>query len=239
VFHTPYKTIEINSKTRVADVWAEQAIFTSLPRRGMSGYHLVARSPGVSDAEADALTTWSPSHGALIVDDANRTGVSFHSLPSKRYALSRTCEGPGEYSGRGGRQLYTHTLIVDDGTLRRAENQPFALIRDAMALGYLRYRPEPETTLRPVELSSIYTVMGPSDWSEHARELGLSSLGPMVEKLMSGQAVTLAYPGDRMLLAECLIGLVPPESRPRVSFATSLRPSMVRPFRLVLIDATA
>ena len=42
---------------------AEQAIFTSLARRGKSGYHLVARSPGVTESEASALATWSPSHG--------------------------------------------------------------------------------------------------------------------------------------------------------------------------------
>jgi hypothetical protein len=59
----------------------------------MSGYHLVARSRGVSDLEAGALTTWSPSHGALLVDPANRTSVNYHSLPGGRYALSRTCEG--------------------------------------------------------------------------------------------------------------------------------------------------
>src|SRR5271170_5441446 len=107
---------------RAADVWAEQAIFTSLPRRGKAGYHLVARSQGVSDLEAGALTTWSPSHGALIIDAANRTSVNFHNLPSNRYALSRTCAGLAEYSGRGGRQLYTHTLIVDDKMLKQAGN---------------------------------------------------------------------------------------------------------------------
>ena len=53
-------------------VWVEQAIFTSLPRRGTAGYHVVARSPGVSESEAASLATWSPSHGGLIVDASNR-----------------------------------------------------------------------------------------------------------------------------------------------------------------------
>jgi GTPase-associated protein 1 len=220
-------------------VWAEQAIFTSLPRRGKAGYHLVARSPGVSDSEANALTIWSPSHGALIVDDSNRSSANFHPLPGGRYALSRTCEGLGEYSGRGGRQLYTHALIVDDKKLRQAGNQPFSLYRDALALGYLHYRPEPDTTLRPVKLSSLYLATDPAYWTERAGALGLSSLEDWLERLTSNQAVELAYAGDRMLLAECLIGLVPPESRPQVSFATSLRPSMVRPYQLVLIDTAA
>jgi hypothetical protein len=220
-------------------VWAEQAIFTSLPRRGKAGYHLVARSPGVSEAEASALTTWSPSHGALIVDASNTTSVNFHPLPSGRYALSRTCEGLGEYSGRGGRQLYTRVMIIDDKKLRQADNQPFALYRDALALGYLRYHPEPESTLQPVKLSSFYPAKDAGYWTEQARALGLSSLATLLEKLASRKPVELAYSGDRALLAECLVGLVPPESRPDVSFATSLRPSMVRPYHLVLIDAPA
>jgi hypothetical protein len=217
---------------------ADQAIFTSLPRRGKTGYHLVARSPGVSDADANTLATWSPSHGSLIVDASNHTSVNFHPLPSGRYALSRTCEGLGEYSGRGGRQLYTHTLIVDDKTLRQAGNHPITVYRDAMALGYFRYHPEPESTLPAVPLSSLYMVRDDAYWTERAGALGISSPGPLVEKMTSGKTVELTYGGDRTLLAECQIGLLPFDVRPRLSFATSLRPSMVRPFQLVLIDVS-
>jgi hypothetical protein len=218
-------------------MWAEQAIFTSLPRRGMAGYHLVARSPGVSDSEANALATWSPSHGALILDASNRSSANFHPLPGGRFALSRTCEGPGEYSGRGGRQLYTHVLIVDERRLRQADNQPFIVYRDALALGYFQYQPDPSSTLQPVRLSSLHCTHDEAYWTDRAAAIGLPSLRAVLEKLSSGEVVELAYAGDRLLLAECLVGLVPPESRLQVSFATSLRPSMVRPYQLVLIDA--
>jgi hypothetical protein len=218
-------------------MWAEQAIFTSLPRLGKAGYHLVARSPGVTDSEAKAITTWSPSHGALIVDDANQSSVSFHRLPSGRFALARTCEGLPEYSGRGGRQLYTHTLIVDDQMLKRGENQPFAVYRDALALGYYCYRPNPEATLSPVPLSALHRPKDTDFWTEHARSLGLASYLELREQLSAQRAIELNYPGDRAVLAECLIGLLDPESRLEISFATSLRPSMVRPYQLVLLGA--
>jgi phosphinothricin acetyltransferase len=55
-------------------MWVDQAIFTSLNRSGMSGYHVVARSVGVTEAEANALATWSPSLDALIVD-AEAAGI--------------------------------------------------------------------------------------------------------------------------------------------------------------------
>jgi len=218
-------------------VLAEQAIFTSLSRWGKAGYHLVARSPGVTDGEANALTTWSPSHGALIVDESNRWSVNFHPLPSGRFALSRTCEGLPEYSGRGGRQLYTHTLIIDERKMRQANNHPLTIYRDALALGYFRYRASPEPVIPAVPLSRLYSAIDEACWVKRAEALGVMSAAELLEKLSSQKPIELAVSGDRMLIAECLIGLVPPESRPNVSFATSLRPSKVRPYKIALINS--
>jgi len=67
-------------------VWVEQAIFTSLPRHGRGGYHLVSRSKGVSGQDAQAISRWSPSHGSLLQDQSNRVSVNFFSLPGGRFA---------------------------------------------------------------------------------------------------------------------------------------------------------
>src|SRR5262249_51743839 len=85
-------------------MWVGQPIHPSLSGGGGRGYPVAARPPGVAAADVAALTAWSPSQEALIVDDANRTSLQLHPLPSGRLALSRTCQGPAEYSGRGGRQ---------------------------------------------------------------------------------------------------------------------------------------
>src|SRR5437762_2904365 len=140
-----------------AAVLVDQAIFTSMIRRGKAGYHLVSRSPGVTESEASALTAWSPSHGGLIVDGANRVSVNVFPLPSGRYAVGRTREGGAEYSGRGGRQLFTRAVIVDAAKIRQAGYRPFDVYRDALALGHLAYVLNPEPVLKRVELSSIYT----------------------------------------------------------------------------------
>ena len=181
------------------------------------------------------MTTWSPSHGALIVDEANRVSINFHPLPEGRFALSRTCEGTAEYSGRGGRQLYTHALVIDAETLARSGHQPLAIYRDAMALGYLRYQAEPAPMLKPVRLSSIYSRADPSACSARARELGFGSIESTAARLRSDQSITFSYGGDRIELVECLLGVLPPEIVPKVSFATSLQPSAVRPYRLLLV----
>ncbi len=217
-------------------MWAEQAVFTSLPRRGREGYHLVSRSRGVSAAEAQDLARWAPSHGALIVDGGNRTSVNFHRLSSGRFALSRTCAGPPEYSGRGGHQLYTHFLIVDDAVMRAVGFQPFSIYRDAIALGYLLYQPDPSELIEPVSLSQLHSTWDVAYWAGRAVELGLPPLEPLQKQLQSGRRLRFAYSGDRIALAECLIGLLSPEAVTGTSFSTSLVPSYDHPFILTLVE---
>jgi hypothetical protein len=220
-------------------VWAEQAVFTSLPRRGRGGYHLVSRSQGVRATDAQALVRWAPSHGALIADGKNRTSVNFHPLPSGQFALSRTCAGPPEYSGRGGRQLYTHSLIVDDAVMQAVGFQPFSVYRDAMAMGYLLYQPDPSEVLEPVRLSQLHPFGNAAFWTGKALELGLPPLEPLQKQLQSGHQLRFAFSGDRIALAECLIGLLSPEVVTRTSFATSLVPSSDRPFVLALVKQSS
>ncbi len=219
-------------------MWAEQAIFTSLPRRERGGYHLVSRSRGVPDTEAQALAQWAPSHGALVVDESNRTSLNFFALPSGRFSFSRTCAGPAEYSGRGGHQLYTHFLIVDETVLQAAGFQPFSLYRDAMALGYFLYQPDPAELLEPLPLCRVHPHRDARFWADRAVELNLPALEPLRDRLQSGHPLRFAYAGDRAALAECLIGLLSPESVRRISFSTSLVPSAARPFLLSLVAET-
>ena len=214
---------------------AEQAVFTSLPRRGRGGYHLVSRSRAVGSADAQALARWAPSHGSLIVDEKNRSSVNFHPLPSGRFAISRTCAGPPEYSGRGGAQLYTHFLIVDEATLQAAQFQPFLIYRDAAALGYFIFHHDPGESLQPVNLSHLYSPRNATYWASQAEKLRLPSLLPLQKQLQAKRPIRFPYSGDRIALAECLIGQLSPEAVRSTSFSTSLVPSSDRPFILTLV----
>jgi hypothetical protein len=213
----------------------EQAIYTSLPRDIKAGYHVVSRSRGVSEADARALATWSPSHGALILDEANRVSLNFHPLSDGRFALSRTCEGSPEYSGRGGRQLYTHALFFSGSQLERSGCPPMALYRDALALGYLRYRSDPEPSLETVELSRCHRTGDAAYWATPAREFGLTDLSGLRRRLLAGEPIQIHFPGDRIRFAECLLGLLPRELVTNLSFSTSLLTSSVRPYRISLL----
>jgi hypothetical protein len=218
-------------------VWAEQAIFTSLPRVGHEGYHLVSKSRGIGEEDARGIASWSPSHGGLVLDANNRASVNFHPLPGGRFALSRSCEGPPEYSGRGGRQVYTHALVLDEPALRVAGGQPFEIYSNALALGHLFHQFSPPRQLDRLELPEFHVERDRAGWLALARELGLPPLEPLRERLLAGRAIRFCYDGDRALLAEYLVGSLPSDLVRRTSFASSLRPSTVRPFSLLLVNS--
>jgi hypothetical protein len=54
-------------------------------------------------------------------------------------------------------------------------------------------------------------------------------------QLRSGEPLQFGYSGNRIDLAECLIGLLPGELAINTSFSTSLVPSSDRPFVLTLV----
>ncbi len=215
---------------------ADQAIFTSMRHSSpsLSGYHLVSRSGGINSEEASALMRWGPSHGALIVDAANSVSINCHFLPTGRLVLSRTCAGGPEYSGRGGQQIYTHSLVLDPSTLEADGIHPMILYRDALALGHLRYRPMPGDILPAVMLSES----GPANAMALAPlpdEPDAETIDQLCQRLGNGEDCYLGYDGDRIHLIERILQRLPAPVRVRVSFSTSLTPSSARPFQLVLV----
>jgi hypothetical protein len=220
-------------------VWAEQAIFTSLIRHGRGGYHLVARSRKLREEDAQMIVRWSPSHGSLLRDSQNRVSVNGFPLSGGRFALSRSCEGPGEYSGRGGRQLYTHILVFDDKALQAVSGQLFTIYRNALALGFLFHQFEPPSILDSIQLPDFHVPRSPAEWLARAQELSFPPLEPLRDRLLAGRAVRFGFSGDRTALAECLMGTLTLEAVRKVSFATSLQTSPVRPFLLSLVKEHA
>src|SRR3990172_10628491 len=105
----------------------EQALFTSTRSDRCEGYHVVARSPGVDDSEAQELAAWCPSHDGLQEPGPTSESINFHPLGSGRYCLSQTVAGGGEYSDSGGAVLITRCLIVPADVLARFANNPFSL----------------------------------------------------------------------------------------------------------------
>jgi hypothetical protein len=141
--------------------------------------------------------------------------------------LSRTYEGPPEYSGRGGRQLYTHALVLDEATLRDAGCRAVAIYRAAMALGAFIYRADPPPLLDAFELPRAFAPPAPA--------LGLPPLDDLRADLVAGRSVRRGHDGDRLAFVEGLLGPLAPDELLGVSFTTSLVPSAARPCRLAVV----
>jgi hypothetical protein len=216
-------------------MWVDRAIFTSLSRDGRSGYHVVGHTAGVADAELRVLGSWFPTEGSLISEPENPCSVNGLPLPTGRYVLSRTCAGPPEYSGRGGRQLYTSALILDPGGLAPEGSHPLALYRSAMALGLLVFREAPPRIMEPAWISDLGADRGSRVWLETGRSGGQPRLDHIVAQLDAGTSLVIPHSGSRLAFADCLLGAMAPSRRFRVSFTTSLRVSAARPVNLALV----
>ncbi len=213
----------------------KQAIFASVRGRTRSGYQLTAVSPGFSSAETRELSQWGPSHDSLM--DTVRGSVNFHRLGSGSYCISKTRSADAEYSGRGGLQVRTHSLVAPQETLKRFSFDPFRLLEAGMAAGHLDV---PETA--PDRLPLIRLVGGATAFNNSvvrrvADELGHHRLSLLLDLAINESPLGIVTRQRPERLLHCLFHLLPPQVRGRYSFSSGLKISPRRPFRLTMVPA--
>lgn len=213
----------------------EQAIFTSAVTQRASGYHLACRSSGIDDVTARELSAWGPSHDSLVESTGSAQSLNFFSLSSGAYCVSRTVAAGEEYSERGGVRVFTRCLVVSPADLARFANNPFAVIRAALAAGELEVPEVLPQWLEPVALG------GRASRIDHAVLYRLSSRVSPDEVI---RLITAAFEHRRLLVitdvdAELLvagvINTLPVDRRTELSFTTGLRFSPQRPVRLLVL----
>jgi hypothetical protein len=213
----------------------EQAVFTSAETDHGGGYQVVATSPGVCDADLRELAVWGPSHDALAESSPNAVSFNFHPLPSGTYCVSRTTPAGWEYSGRGAR-VYTQCLIVSPEVLARFANNPFALLRAALANGALRVYDKPPAELDALRLAGRAAAVDATLLTRLAANPGPEWMASLVQAALD--AVTIAViggpPADHLVAG--LFNCLPPECRTEFSFSTGLKFSSRRPFRVVALS---
>ena len=212
---------------------ADQAIFTSIESARGGGYQLAATSPGVSPAEARELSAWGPSHDSLWETSEAARSYNFHRLQSGRLAISRSIHGEAEYSGRGGRSVYTHFLLFSPADFAHWSGNPFAILRAAS---------QTETPLQPVpQLLSRWRCEPPDpcDRLGQISHLVEAAGGPLNVASALDAAIhheAVAFVGPPLVIEaamEVLFLLLPESSRTNVSFATGLKYSPRRPARWI------
>lgn len=213
-------------------VSVEQAIFTSARTSSKDGYQLVAWSPGISSDDARQLAVWGPAHDSMIVEDPMDVSLNFHPLGDHKFCVSRTVLGAPEYSGRGGRQVYTHCFVLEADSFKRFHNDPFRVLSAALSIHDLR----PGATL-PTDLPSLkMQSSGPPVDAGLIRffdsPLQQQSLVAWTHHAMTSKKLmfTGGY-NDRFL--SVFFNLLPVSVRPYFSFSTRLRYSTRRNFRLI------
>ncbi|HUT93705.1 MAG TPA: hypothetical protein VMY37_29850 [Thermoguttaceae bacterium] len=216
--------------------WIEQAVFTSAETDRSAGYQVVATSPGVSEADARELAVWGPSHNALLEPSPSAVSYNFHPLSGGSYCVGRTTSAGWEYSGRGGARIYTQCLIVPPSTLARFANNPFALLRAALAAGVLLLHDKVPERLEPLRLAGRAAVVDQALLARLCANPGPDWLASLVQAALTSATVAVtAGPSAEHLIAG-LVNCLPPECRLQFSFSTGLKFSSRRPFRVIALS---
>jgi hypothetical protein len=210
----------------------DQAIFTSARSSNFEGYHLVAASEGVSDADRRALAVWGPSHGALR-SEANESGsVNFFRLPGGDYCVSKTWHAGAEYSHRNGARVYTHCLIASAEIMARFSNNPFLVLRAAVAGGHMRALEQPSGCLETLCLPGRSPVVDAALLSELIVTPGAERVASLVQAVYEHPQVAVVADANAPQLIAGIISCLPPAERLHFSFSTGLEFSAQRPFRV-------
>jgi hypothetical protein len=217
-------------------VLIEQAIFTSARTAHGSGYHLVAKSAGITPEEAAELAVWGPSHGSLRDEREDASSVNFHRLSQGQLCVSKSIAAGEEYSERGGARIYTHFLIVPAEIFARFANQPFAVLRAAWAKGLLDVPAKPPTTLQPFKLAGRSARVDEGLLAQLAEEFGPQRTGQLIAAAVTPGIKLLAGISQSETVFAGLLNFLPVECRSDVSFTTGLRFSPRRPFELLPLE---
>ncbi len=213
----------------------EQAIFTSAETEQASGYQVIAASQGLTEAELCEIAAWGPSHGALLSEDAGAASLNFHPLRSGRFCASRTLYAGPEYSRRGGLRVYTQCLIVPPTVLARFANNPFALLRAALANGTLRVYDEIPRRLDPCTLSGRAAAVDTAPVARLCSSLGPEWLATLLQAALDSATMAVRGGPPAETLFAGILNCLPPSCRTQFSFSTGLKFSSRRPFRMVAL----
>ena len=212
----------------------EQAVFTSAETNRLAGYQVVATSPGVCEADKRELAIWGPSHGSLIDTGPDAVSFNFHPLASGAYCISRTTMAGEEYSGRG-QQVYTQSLVVPPSELARFANNPFAVLRAALAGGALEVHRRVPSQLEPMQLTGHSGAVDSSLLSRLCNRPGAQWMATLMQAVLACPSLALAASDEPEHLIAGILNCLPPECRTQFSFSTGLRYSPRRPFRIVTL----
>jgi hypothetical protein len=209
----------------------EQAIFTSVETDCEAGYRVIARSAGVCEVDARELVVWGPSCDSMLDADPGAESFNFHPLPSGAYCLSHTT--PAGWDRGGGQRMHTHCLIVPPEVLVRFANNPLALAQVMSEHGLWRSPGGPCPRLEPFVPPGGATPVDQALLGQLAVDPGPEDMAALVQTARDAVCLALTGAHGPVPLIAGLFSCLPSECRLEFSFATGLKFSPRRPFRII------
>jgi hypothetical protein len=235
--HQQSKAFETR-KEMIGSTNIEQAVYTSARTTRGEGYHLVARSPGISDADVRALSTWSPSHDGLLPDVPEKRSINFFALPSGLFCISRSMIDGEDYSQRGAPRLVTNLLVVEPDVMARFSYDPFALLRAVELSGRLATGDTAGNShLAPIALVGRSKAVNQSQLGDLLAEIGAARIGIAIESLLACRPLAIRASVSTEKLIAGIWKCLPIECRGEFSFSTGLQYSPRRPFDLLALPS--
>ena len=135
--------------------------------------------------------------------------------------------------GYGKQRAYTQCLILPPEVLARFGNNPFPLAKLAMERGIFQPHSPPWPRLEPVALMGGATAVDAALLRELAADPGPQQMAALVQAARDGVCLAVAGTTPPARWIDGLLNLLPPQCRLEYSFATGLKFSPRRSFRLV------
>lgn len=221
----------------------DQISYGSAKRRRMKGYQIMGKSPGIDSNLSSAFCRWAPSHNSLEVagDEAPEQAwaLSFFSLSQTHFAIARSMHGGPEYSGRGGLAVVTSALVMTRTQLSQYDFHAVNVSRTAMALGHLILPLDRGESLPTATLPRApFTLPQPaSDFADRGEPRLPSHVVNWVARescslLRDRRKVMIVGLCDPLPILTLLLDQLSPSERAETSFASGLKPSNRREFRV-------
>lgn len=207
----------------------EQAIFTQPPGGGPHECQLLGASPGISAGDVRELAAWGAGGDDLIA----AASFNFHPLPSGAFCVSRTVRAAESDEQGQLPRIHTHCLVAAPDLLERFANHPLALYRAATAGPVPPVYDETSGPLQPLRFEGHAAAVDQILLARLAVNPGPRWMGALVAAVLDSACLAVANGPRPEELISGLLYCLPVNCRTEFSFATALRFSPRRPFRIV------
>ena len=217
------------------DITVEQAVFASNSNSRVRGYQIVARSAGVDGQVTHELVKWSPSHGGLVNEQRQATGLCYFRIGKRRLAFGHSVYGTPEFSGRGGLQTVTSYLVTCPEHLAGFQNDPWIFTLFARSQGLLRYHPVLPDTLPAIPMQAAWSfgrLLCPASLKSVDIEVAEKAL----DAIAGDRRVAIIGPGNTVPTLRWILKHMEEERRLDLTFSIGIQPSVQRPFQLQFLD---